>query len=246
MWVVEVQGLVKYFGRLPVLRGVSCRVAKGEVLAFFGPNGAGKTTFLKILATLLRPSAGAVCLFGGRFRGRELRQRLGFLSHESFLYPDLTPWENLSFYSRAFGLPSRTDRIAALLEEVGLSGWEHFPVRVFSHGMERRLALARVLLHDPELLLLDEPYSGLDAQGISLLQSLFQRARASGKTVLLTTHDFALGLEVCSRALILHRGEVVWQAEGEIPSPQEFSNVYRETVVKDRPAWWKPTGTHGY
>ena len=229
-WVVDAQDLVKHFAWMPVLSGITCRVAAGETVAIFGPNGAGKTTLLRVLATVLEPSAGTLRLFGGQTTGGELRRRIGFLSHESFLYPDLTPLENLLFYGKVFGLSDLRARIDALLERVGLVDWKNIPVRAFSRGMEQRIALARTLLHDPDLLLLDEPYTGLDPQAVAVLQALLVQAKAAGKTVVLTTHDLSLGLEICSRALILHKGKIIWESGKRLPALRELLEVYHNQV----------------
>jgi len=225
-WVIEAENLRKTFAWTPVLEGVSCRVCAGEALGLFGPNGAGKTTFLRLLATLLRPSGGTLRLFDSAPHDSAVRRRLGFLGHDSFLYPDLTPVENLTFYGRAYNLSDLGVRIATALEQVGLRDWGNMPVRMFSRGMEQRLALARTLLHEPDLLLLDEPYTGLDSRGVTTLQTTLARAKGQGKTIVLTTHDFALGLALCDRALILNRGRIAWHSAGRLPSLQEFIEIY--------------------
>jgi heme exporter protein A len=229
-WVIEAENLCKTFSWTPVLHGVSCRVAAGEIVSIFGPNGAGKTTFLRILATLLKPSSGVLRLFARAPSEPTVRQRIGFLGHESFLYPDLTPIENLTFYGRAYGLENLPTRIAQVLQQVNLQDWGNTPVRAFSQGMEQRASLARTLLHEPQLFLLDEPYTGLDTYGISTLQTVLVQSKEQGKTVVLTTHDFALGLELGSRALILHHGRIVWQSTGRVPSVREFAEIYHTTT----------------
>jgi heme exporter protein A len=229
-WVVEAENLTKTFAWVPVLNRVSCRIAAGEVVGVFGPNGVGKTTFLRLLATLLRPSEGKLLLFGYPPVDARVRQKLGFLGHESFLYPDLTPVENLTFYSWAYKLPDMQTRIATVLQQVGLHKWGNTPVRTFSRGMEQRLALARALLHGPELLLLDEPYTGLDAQGVATLQSAVMQMKEQGKTIVLTTHDFAFGLELCSRLFIFDRGRIAWESDGGVPSVQEFIEIYHSST----------------
>ncbi len=226
--VIEAENVHKTFAWTPVLQGVSCRVRAGEIVCLFGPNGAGKTTLLRVLATLLQPSAGHLRLFGQVPTAAAVRRRLGFLGHESFLYPDLTPVENLTFYSRAYQLTNAAERTEKVLEQVGLQQWRDTQVRIFSRGMEQRLSLARTLLHDPDLFLLDEPYAGLDARGITTLQSVLVTAKDRGKTVVLTTHDFALGLDIASRALILHRGRIVWESTAPLPAAQEFSTIYQQ------------------
>jgi heme exporter protein A len=225
-WVIEADKLSKTFAWVPVLQGVSYRVAPGETVAIFGPNGAGKTTFLRLLSTLLKPSSGTLQLFGQPADDRVVRRKLGFLGHDSFLYPDLTPIENLTFYGKAYGLTDLRDRISSVLQFVGLAEWGNAQIRTFSRGMEQRIALARALLHEPDLLLFDEPYSGLDARGIATLQTALTQTKAQGKTVIFTTHDFALGLDLCDRALIIHKGRLVWQSDRQLPSVTEFDEIY--------------------
>jgi heme exporter protein A len=227
-WVIDAKHLRKTFAWTPVLQDISCQIGPGAIVSIFGPNGAGKTTFLRILATLLQPSAGALRLFGQPPTDAAVRRRLGFLGHESFLYPDLTAEENLTFYGHAYQVENTPARIDAILKEVGLHQWRKTPVRIFSRGMEQRLSLARALLHDPELLLFDEPYTGLDTRGVKTLQTVLTTAKERGKTVVLTTHDFTLGLEVSSRALILQRGRIIWESEGRVPPTQEFIELYHD------------------
>src|SRR6185295_19026545 len=156
-------------------------------VAIFGPNGAGKTTLLRLLATLLRPSSGSLRLFGRPLAdgGAQARRQIGFLSHASFLYPDLTPIENLEFYADAFRVPEARERIRDVLNDVGLLGWRNRPVRTLSRGMEQRCALARALLHRPSLLLLDEPFSGLDADSAAALSTILRREHGRGATLLM-------------------------------------------------------------
>ena len=225
-WVVEAHNLYKTFAWTPVLNDISCRIAPAEVVGIFGPNGAGKTTLLRLLATLLTPTAGRLTLFGSAASELTVRRKIGFLGHESYLYPDLTPEENLTFYGKAYQVPNLKDRIAQQLEYVGLQNWRTMPVRYFSRGMEQRLSLARALLHAPDLFLLDEPDTGLDPRGLSTLHATLARAKDRKKTVMLTSHDFERNRELYTRALILHRGRIAWQSEATLPSPQEFVDLY--------------------
>lgn len=230
--VVEARGLVRRFGTATVLAGVDLRVAPGEILAIFGPNGAGKTTLMRILGTLLAPSAGAVRLFGDDAFGsqaRVLRRRIGLVAHETFLYPDLTATENLLYYARLYRLDDGVARTAELLAWAGLEAHRARPVRSFSRGMAQRLALARALLHRPELLLLDEPFSGLDAAGADAAEAVLARTRDAGGTVILTTHDVARGLGLSDRACILNRGRLAWESPGRMPA-DAFADVYRRVV----------------
>ncbi|MGC8825601.1 MAG: heme ABC exporter ATP-binding protein CcmA, partial [Anaerolineae bacterium] len=171
---VEARGISKAFGRYRVLRGVDLRIEQGEFLALLGPNGAGKTTFLRILATLSRPTEGRAWINGQPLDGdtRRVRQQIGLVSHQTFLYGDLTAEENLRFYGRLYRVPALEDRIAELLERVGLYERRHDPVRTFSRGMQQRLSIARAVLHDPPVLLLDEPDTGLDQQAARMLREL--------------------------------------------------------------------------
>lgn len=236
-WVVEAENLFKTFAWLPVLKGISCQIAAGKAVGVFGPNGAGKTTFLRLLATLLKPTSGTLKLFGIPASNPKIRRRLGFLGHDSFLYADLTPLENLHFYSRAYRLADAEVRIAEVLEQVELQDWATTPIRTFSRGMEQRLALARVLLHEPDLLLLDEPYTGLDQPAVSLLQTTLMQAKSAGKTIVFTTHDFGLGLALCSQAMILSQGRIVWHSADATLSVDEFRSLYAE---KTQPSTLSP------
>ncbi len=226
--VIETRSLARRFAGVTALQEVDLTIAAGEAVAVFGPNGAGKTTLLRVLATLLRPSAGVVRLFGQELQdgGAAARRRTGFLSHRSFLYPDLTPTENLQFYARMFRVPSGGERVRALLDQVGLAGWAHRPVRTLSRGLEQRCALARALLHRPELLLLDEPFSGLDVSAGAMLSATLHEVHASGTTVLMTTHDIERGFEVCGRAIILRRGRLVWDGSIRGSQRSEFERRY--------------------
>lgn len=209
---IEAKGLSRRFAEVNAIAGVDLSVDAGEVVAVLGANGAGKTTLLRLIATLLRPSGGALRLFGLPLAdgGARARQRIGFLSHASFLYPDLSPLENLLFYAHMFRVPRADDRVRDLLAEVGLVGWRNRAVRALSRGLEQRCALARVLLHRPDLLLLDEPFSGLDVDSAAMLGRLLAAERERGTTILMTTHDLGSALDLCDRAIVLAHGRLRW------------------------------------
>ena len=227
---IAARGLKRRHGSLPVLRGVDLEIPRGERCALFGANGAGKSTFLHVLAGLLRPHAGEVSLLGESLPpDRALRARIGFLGHETSLYGDLSARENLEYYARLYQVSA--DTVPSLLERVGLTANADRPVRTFSRGMLQRLAVARVLISSPEIVLLDEPFTGLDQQGRSLMGSILEQLAADQVTVLLTTHDFAKGLAGAHRALILHRGQVAGQAAGEMPSVSDMTEIYDRTVA---------------
>jgi heme exporter protein A len=234
---IEVEKLTKSFGHQVALRGVDLGVAEGEFLALFGPNGAGKTTLMRIVASLTRPTGGTV-----RVRGEDLgkaatslRRHIGLISHNPLLYGDLTPDENLRFFSRMYDLPDSTARIDAVLEQVGLAARRRDAVRTFSRGMVQRLAIARAILHDPSIMLLDEPYTGLDLQAADMLRSVLQELAASNRTVILTTHNLEQGLEMCDHAAILNRGRVAWQGSRTGIDLASMKEIYRDvTRVPDK------------
>jgi heme exporter protein A len=226
--VLEADAVGKAFGRAVVLRDVTLRVAPGEVVALFGPNGAGKSTLLRLLATLVKPTQGRVRWFGGAAGGVALRRRIGVVAHQSFLYPDLTARENLQFYARMYGLDVADERTDAWLARVDLAEAADRTVRRFSRGMEQRLALARALMHGPDLVLLDEPWSGLDAAAGDWLVDLLCELRGAGRTIVVATHDFARGLAVSTRALVLHRGRLAWETPVTAGTAATVDARYRE------------------
>jgi heme exporter protein A len=222
----------KTFEFKPVLRGVSLTVAAGATVALLGPNGAGKTTLLRILATLARPSAGTVVIDGLDLRrdAQAIRGRIGYLGHQPLLYEELTAEENMDFFARMHGVQNRQARVSALIERVGLRLKAKEHVRDLSRGQTQRLALARALLHEPTLLLLDEPDSGLDEQGIALLEEILRERSALGQTAIFTTHDLAWGLGVADHALALVAGRVTYDGAAAF-SPDEARPAFhgRET-----------------
>jgi heme exporter protein A len=229
--VVRAEGLVRDFGRTPVLAGVDLRVDAGEVVALLGPNGAGKTTLMRILALLLRPAAGRLSLFDAGAATPALRRRIGYVAHETFCYPDLTAAENLAFYAELFRVPEAAVRVAELLAWAGLGSAADRPVRTYSRGMAQRLALVRALLHRPDLLLLDEPFSGLDAAAVSALQARLAELAAAGHTVVLTTHDLERAAAIATRFAILHRGRIAWTHDGRVPEAALIAAAYDEVMA---------------
>jgi heme exporter protein A len=205
--VIALEGLERNFGDRPVLRGISVTVAEGQTLAVFGSNGAGKTTLLRVLATLLRPNSGTVRVLGASLPDEawKARGRIGFLGHEPLLYPDLSPRDNLLFHARLHGVGAR--RVDELLGAVGMTRRARDPVRELSRGMVQRVAAARAVLHDPPLLLLDEPRAGLDPAAAEKLDPLI--GRASGRTRVLVTHDTERGLREADAVLGLRAGSAV-------------------------------------
>ena len=210
--LVRAEGLERTFGGARVLAGVDLTVEPGELVALLGPNGAGKTTLLRILATLLRPSRGRLVLFGKNAASRppEVLRQIGYVGHESACYADLTGAENLAFYAELFGVPDADARVAELLEWTGLDAASRRPVRTYSHGMAQRLALARALIHRPALVLLDEPFSGLDPEGMERLEDRLRALGAAGQSVVFSAHDVDRTAALATRAVVLRRGKVAW------------------------------------
>ena len=225
---ISIRQLTKSYGRFRALNRVDMDVAPGSFLALFGPNGAGKSTLLGIIAGLVRPSRGQVFLDGDEItkdRDESLGRRIGVLSGQTYLYDELTVLENLRFYGNLYDVDNRRERIEELLHTVGMEGRSGSPVRTLSRGMRQRVALARALLHDPAVLLLDEPYSGLDQEALVMLKTILA---ARDRTILLVTHDLVRGLEAADRVAILNRGRLVFKAEASGLSPVELEQTYRD------------------
>lgn len=235
--VIEAQKLTKAFGHQIALRGVDLKVVKGEFLTLFGPNGAGKTTLIRVVASLTRPTSGIVKVKGQDLgkAATSLRRDIGLISHSPLLYGDLTPDENLRFFARMYDLDrdgpeSMSGRIDSVLGQVGLAHRRRDPVRTFSRGMVQRLAIARAILHDPAIMLLDEPYTGLDLQAADMLRAVLQTLAASDRTVILTTHNLEQGLEMCDRAAILNRGRVAWEGSRAGLDLEGIKEIYRDVT----------------
>jgi heme exporter protein A len=224
---IELDALSRRYGERAALDGVTAALGEGQTLVVFGPNGAGKSTLLRVLATLLRPTAGAARVLGHdvRAEGWRVRGRIGFLGHEPLLYGDLSARENLAYHARLHGLSRPAERIEELLERVGLARRGDDRAHTFSRGMTQRLAVCRAILHDPDVLLLDEPRANLDPAGIELLEPLI--GRASGRTRVVTSHDPAGGLAEADVALGLRDGRAeLLRAASEV-GPGEIGELYR-------------------
>ncbi len=237
--MIELRKLTKAFGSKTALRGIDLRVAAGESLVIFGPNGAGKTTLIRILASLSRPTSGKV-LIGGldlATHADGIRRYLGVVSHAPLLYDSLTAEENLRFFARLYDLVNPQARIAEMLALVGLSGRRHDLVRTFSRGMVQRLAIARALLHDPQVLLLDEPDTGLDPQAAEMLHGLLVRLSREAastpdamRTIVTVTHSIERGLAIADRAVILAGGRIVFEGPTAGMTATDFRPLYDRYV----------------
>ena len=227
-FALESEDIRKTFGHFTALGGVTLRVKRGEFLALFGRNGAGKTTLLKIAATLVRHTHGKLRIEGidVREEPENARRHIGFLSHNTYLYRDLTPVENLRFFARLYGVTDSDERIQSLLDRVGLRHRASDPVRAFSRGLHQRLGIARVMLHDPSVILLDEPYTGLDANAVEILNQILDQAAAAGRTIILTTHDLDQGLRGATRAAIIDRGKIVFEGNSKDQAVRDAYAAY--------------------
>ena len=230
-FALEARGVVKRYGRTAALRGVTLDVPWGEALVLFGANGSGKTTLIKVLAALARPSAGEVRIAGrDPFReGPALRRMVGVVTHQPLLYQDLTGHENLLFFGRMFGLEDQEAAIQQVSQLLGLEGQLHRRVRTLSHGTQKRLSLARALLHDPPILLLDEPETGLDQEAQGVLHTLLTDQRG-GRTVVMTTHNLERGLAGASLVALLDKGRIVYQERRELVDTRELRSRYAHLV----------------
>ncbi|MFQ5942475.1 MAG: ABC transporter ATP-binding protein [Anaerolineales bacterium] len=230
--MIEVKGLVKAFGAKPVLHGLDFHVDEGEFVAVVGPNGAGKTTLLRILASLARQTMGEVSLAGFQLPAQSgaVRKILGVVSHQPLLYGDLTADQNLRFFGRMYGVSDLDDRIPEVLSIVGLTPRRYDLVREYSRGMQQRLAIGRGILHRPELLLFDEPHTGLDPDAADMLDRLLETVTGEGRTVVMTSHDLTRAGELASRVDILSGGKIARSIKRGELGPGELNSLYYQVT----------------
>ena len=231
--MITVKKLVKRFGLKTVLRGVDFDVQPGEFVALLGPNGAGKTTFLRILSSLSRPSLGNVKIAGFQLptQAAQVRARLGVVSHLPLLYGDLSADENLRFYARMYNIPNDDVRVTEVLEMVGLENRRRDLVRTFSRGMQQRLAIGRAVLHDPDVVLFDEPYTGLDQDASAMLDDVLKTVAAKGRTVVMTSHDLARAEDLATRFDILSRGVISASASRKDLKKTNLLAFYKQALA---------------
>lgn len=211
MQAIALDGVWKFYGDYPALRDIRLDVPSGTCLALIGRNGAGKTTLLRIVAGFSKPGRGRVSILGGQPRETGTRRRIGFIGHGISLYDELSAEENLRLFARLYGLSGSRAAIAAWLERTGLARVRDGLVREFSRGMRQRLAVARAFLHDPEVLLLDEPFTALDDRAVALLQGLVADARARGCTIVMSTHQLREAFELATDVALLERGRIAFR-----------------------------------
>jgi heme ABC exporter ATP-binding subunit CcmA len=213
-----------------VLLDIDLELPWGEVLSLFGPNGAGKTTLVRLLAGLARPTDGSIRIAGlnPEPRGIDVRRLLGVVTHQTFLYDELTARENLRFYARMYGLDNADERIEEVSATLGSTSYLDARVRTLSNGMQKRVSLARAVLHRPRLLIFDEPEAGLDQEALELLQALLEAHRAEGGSAVVTTHNVERGLSIADRVIILANGCISYDEPSGALEPVSFRDTYRE------------------
>jgi len=227
---IEARGITKRFGDRLVLKGVDMSVPGSQLAVLFGPNGAGKTTLLRILATIMNPTGGTVAIGGLNPRDKpdEVRRKIGVVSHQTFLYNDLTAGENLDFYARMYDVPQKKERIREALDMVGMAARLNDRVGTLSRGMQQRVAIARAVLHCPEILLFDEPETGLDERIIAGLWEGLRCEKGVKRTIVMTTHDLERGLELGDRFLVLSGGRLVYDQMRAQVNTAELRGTYEQ------------------
>jgi heme exporter protein A len=229
---IEVTGLNKTFDGYNALTNLNLKIKTGESLAIFGPNGAGKTTLIKILATIMSPSSGSVLVGGINIKDRPetAKRKIGVVSHNTFLYGNLSAYENLDYYRRLYDVPA--SRIAEVAAMVGMQSRLYSQISTLSRGMQQRFSIARALLHNPAIIMLDEPETGLDQQALSLLWSVLKGEGQEERTIVMASHNLERGLDAADRLIILSRGKIVYENAADNLSAVELRQVYQNYAVQ--------------
>lgn len=230
--MIKAEGIYKKIGNKEILKGIDLHLKEGEFVTVLGPNGAGKTTLLKILSLLSKPSGGKLAIGGIPVEDNhvEMRSQIGVISHNTFLYDKLTAFENLKFYGEMYQVDNLQDRIYDVIEEVGLQYCLADPVGTFSRGMQQRLSIARAILHNPKVLFLDEPYTGLDQHAIGILNKVLFQLNEHNRTIFMITHNYEQGLELSDKIIIIYKGKITYQEKPKSLGAKEFKQLYLEQV----------------
>jgi len=225
---VEAEKVTRRFGSRAAVHRVSFRIRAGRSVALFGPNGAGKTTLLRLLSSGLRPTGGDLRISGKTYRNAplEIQAKIGVISHNSYLYDDLSCLDNLVFFGRLYGVREPVRRGEELLREMELAGRAGDPAGTLSRGMTQRLSIARSLVHDPAIVFLDEPFSGLDPHAATVLRTTIGRLRERNRTLVMVTHNISLGLRLSDEWLLMNRGRLVDQGESAGQDPDRFQEMH--------------------
>lgn len=225
---ITVKNISKSYGGIIALKNIDLDIIKGEFVVVLGPNGAGKSTLLKVISTILRPSSGKI-LIDNKDNLEELRKLIGFLSHESYLYENLSALENLKFYAELYDISNPSEKARDLINKVKLDSRADDLISNYSKGMKQRISLCRALLHDPEILLLDEPYSGLDLLAVSIINELLNNLHSSGKTILMSTHSYEESINLGQRTLVLANGELKLDTSDKIDK-SDLMQIYTDSI----------------
>jgi heme ABC exporter ATP-binding subunit CcmA len=230
------EGVTKSFGNIRALSGIDLRVKRGKFLTVFGPNGAGKTTLIKLLSTLTKPTSGKLIIANHDVKkdSDKVRGLIGVISHDPYLYGNLSALENIRFFASLYGVSQAEEKAREAINQVGLGNRMHDLVRTFSRGMQQRLAVARAVIHEPRILLLDEPYTGLDQHGGRIFGDLLKWLKSQDRTIIMTTHDLPEGLEISDRVAILDRGRIVYESEIGGVEVTRFKEIYFDKVSDSR------------
>jgi heme exporter protein A len=230
--IVEVAELAREFGSRRAVAGVTFSLAPGECLALFGPNGAGKTTLLRVLAGLLRPTSGSARVAGIQLPGGPLaRSRIGLISHHTMLYEALSPRENVSFTAQLYGIRDSRARVEDSLRRMSMLERADAPIRSLSRGMQQRVSIARATVHSPQLVLADEPYSGLDESGARALTAVLRDLRSAGTAIIIVTHNLVEGLSLATHTAVMQRGKFVRYDPSAAIDPGSYATTYREALA---------------
>jgi ABC-type multidrug transport system ATPase subunit len=229
---IQAEGLKKSFGNFDALCGVDLHVKRGEFMTLFGPNGAGKTTLIKLLATLTSPTSGTLSVYGYDVRKdvNNIRSVIGVISHDPYLYDNLSAFENIKFFGTLYGLDDVDNRARSVIKQVGLERRMNDLVRTFSRGMKQRLTVARAIVHEPKILLLDEPYTGLDQHGAQIFGEMLSDLKSQRRTILMTTHNIEEGLDLSDRIGILAKGKIVLDCSKTEIQRSGFKDLYISKV----------------
>jgi heme ABC exporter ATP-binding subunit CcmA len=229
---IVAEGVTKSFGNIQALSGIDLRVKSGEFLTVFGPNGAGKTTLIKLLATLTKPTSGKLTIANHDLKKEpdKVRGLIGVISHDPYLYGNLSALENIRFFASLYEISQAQEKAIEAIKQVGLESRMHDLVRTFSRGMQQRLAVARAIIHEPKILLLDEPYTGLDQHGGRIFGDLLKWLKSHNRTIIMTTHNLPEGLEISDRVAILDRGKIIYESGAGGVEIMRFKDIYFEKI----------------
>ena len=229
---IDAISLRKSYGNFEALRGLNLKVESGKACTIFGPNGAGKTTLIKLLATLITPSSGElrICGFDAKKEVNNIRSTIGVISHDPYLYDNLTAFENIVFFGTLYGIEDINEKAHSVIEQIGLKKRMNDMVRTFSRGMKQRLTVARAIVNDPKVLLLDEPYTGLDQHGANIFGEMLSELKSHSRTILMTTHNIDEGLGISDKIAIMTHGKIVFDSPTSDIETSNFKELYLSKV----------------